>query len=113
MPRPSTNSASATATCSARYLFRGAKRIGDAGAECLTVRIDGATAVAHCTETFRLPEGQIVAAGMLTFDVAVGGTEFTWAITGGTGAYRMARGEVIVVESNGGQNAAYEFRITR
>src|SRR5215212_9115748 len=41
-------------------LFKGATRIGDAGGECMTVRIDGASsAVAHCTETFRLPAGQI------------------------------------------------------
>ena len=44
---------------------------------------------------------------------AVGGTEFTWAITGGTGAYSAARGEVAVVESNGGVNSDLQFRITR
>ena len=95
-------------------LFKGTTRIGDAGAECMTVRIDGpSSAVAHCTETFRLPAGQIVTQGLLTFDPAVGGTEFTWAITGGTGAYSSAHGEVRVVESNGGVNATFDFRITR
>jgi hypothetical protein len=62
---------------------------------------------------FRLAEGEIVAQGLVTFDPAVGGTEFTWAITGGTGAYSAARGEVDVVESNGGVNSDLHFRIIR
>jgi hypothetical protein len=90
-------------------LFKGTKHIGDAGGECISVRIDGEAGVAKCSETFRLPDGQIVAEGL----VNVGATEFTWAITGGTGAYRSARGEVNVVETNDGQNGAFEFRITR
>jgi hypothetical protein len=94
-------------------LFKGTKRIGDAGGRCTTVRIDGAAAVAECTETFRLPDGQIVAQGLVTFDPAGGDVAPTWAITGGTGAYRMARGDVSSVESNGGESSTLEFRITR
>ena len=90
-------------------LFKGSKQIGDAGGECITVRIDGEAGVAKCSETFRLPEGQITAEGLVDF----GATEFTWAITGGSGAYRSARGEVNVVETNNGQNGAFTFRITR
>jgi hypothetical protein len=95
-------------------LFAGTKRIGDSGGECTTVRIESASsAVAKCTETFRLPDGQIVTQGLVTFDPAVGGTAFTWAVTGGTGAYNTAHGEVSAVESNGGANATFDFRITR
>jgi|tagenome__1003787_1003787.scaffolds.fasta_scaffold20922931_3 hypothetical protein len=89
------------------------KKIGDAGGDCTTVRIDEAASVAWCTEMFRLPEGEIVGQGLATFDPAVGGTEFTWAITGGTAAYSSARGEVDVAESNGGANSDLQFRFSR
>jgi hypothetical protein len=94
-------------------LFKGTKQVGDAGGDCTTVRIADTASVVWCTETFRLAEGQIVAQGLVTFDPAVGGTEFTWAITGGTGAYSTARGEVDIAESNGGVNSDLHFRITR
>ena len=96
-------------------VFKGSKRIGDAGAECTTVRIDKDVAVVKCSETYRLPDGQILAEGLISFDPAVGGgsAQFTWAITGGTGAYRTARGEVNVVETNAGANSTLEFRIAR
>jgi hypothetical protein len=68
-------------------LFKGTKQIGDAGGECISVRIDGEAGVAKCSETFRLPDGQIDAQGLVTFDPAGGGSrEFTWAITGGSTA---------------------------
>jgi hypothetical protein len=94
-------------------LFKGTKNVGDAGGDCTTVRVAETSSVAWCTEMFRLAEGEIVAQGLVTFDPAVGGTEFTWAITGGTGAYSAARGEVDVVESNGGVNSDLHFRIIR
>jgi hypothetical protein len=95
-------------------LFKGTKRIGDAGGRCTAVRIDGAASVTDCTETFRLPDGQIDAQGLVTFDPAGDGSrEFTWAITGGTGAYRLARGEVSIVEAADGQGSTMDFRITR
>jgi hypothetical protein len=94
-------------------LFKGTKQVGDAGGSCITVRVAATASVAACEETFRLADGQIVAQGLVTFDPAVGGTAFTWAITGGTGAYSTARGEVDVVESNGGVNSDLTFRITR
>ena len=94
-------------------LFKGTKRIGDAGGQCTTVRIDKDASVAKCSETFRLPDGQIATEGLVTFDPVTGGTQFTWAITGGTGAYRTARGEVNIVETNAGANSTLDFRITR
>ena len=60
-------------------------------------------------QTFRRPEGQIVTEGLVAF----GATEFTWAITGGTGAYSTAHGAVDVVETNGGVNATFSFHIIR
>ena len=94
-------------------LYKGAKKVGDAGGRCTTVRVDGDAAVAECYETFRLPDGQIVAEGLVTFDPNGGGPVVTWAITGGTGAYRLARGEVSSVESADGSSSTMDFRITR
>ena len=50
---------------------------------------------------------------MVTFDPAGGGVALTWAITGGTGAYRTARGEVTSVEASDSQSSTMTFRIQR
>lgn len=70
------------------------QQVGRDGAECVIVRID-ATApperqqVVQCTISVQLPDGQITVQGLAQ------GTENYFAITGGTGAYRKARGEVL------------------
>ena len=68
---------------------------GRDGADCVIVRIDPSAPpaeqqVVQCTVTVQLSDGQI------TFQGLAQGTENTFAINGGTGAYRTARGEALV-----------------
>ena len=70
------------------------QRIGRDGADCVIVRIDpteppARQQVVQCTISVQLPDGQITVQGLGQ------GTENYFAITGGTGAYREARGEVL------------------
>jgi hypothetical protein len=68
--------------------------IGRDGAECVIVRIDpteppARQQVVQCTISVQLADGQITVQGLAQ------GTENYFAVTGGTGAYRKARGEVL------------------
>lgn len=70
-------------------------KVGRDGADCVTVRIDPTAPTpdqqsVQCTITIVLPAGQ------LTFQALAQGTENLFAVTGGTGAYRTARGEALV-----------------
>ena len=70
------------------------QRVGRDGADCLIVRIDpteppARQQIVQCTISVQLPDGQITVQGLAQ------GTENYFAITGGTGAYREARGEVL------------------
>jgi hypothetical protein len=69
------------------------QRIGRDAAECVIVRIDPTAPpaqqqIVQCTISVQLADGQFTVQGMAQ------GTENYFAITGGTGAYRLARGEV-------------------
>jgi hypothetical protein len=68
--------------------------IGRDGAECVIVRIDPTEPperqqVVQCTISAQFADGQITVQGLAQ------GTENYFAVTGGTGAYRKARGEVL------------------
>jgi hypothetical protein len=68
---------------------------GRDGADCVIVRIDPSAPpaeqqVVQCVVTVQLSDGEITSQGLAQ------GTENTFAITGGTGAYRTARGEALV-----------------
>ena len=76
-------------------LFRGDEKVGDEGGECAIVRIiERVAAVAHCTATLSLPGGQITLQGLVRF--ADESEPFTVAVTGGTGRYREADGEMTI-----------------
>jgi hypothetical protein len=69
--------------------------VGRDGADCVVVRIDTSQPpslqqVVQCVVSVQLPDGQ------LTFQGLAQGTENRFAATGGTGAYRTARGEALV-----------------
>ena len=73
------------------------QRIGQDGADCVIVRIDptqppARQQIVQCTISVQLPDGQITVQGLAQ------GTENYFAITGGTGAYRQAKGEVLAVD---------------
>ena len=70
-------------------------QVGRDGADCVIVRIDQSAPpseqqVVQCLVTVQLSEGQI------TFQGLAQGTENFFAVNGGTGAYRTARGEAFV-----------------
>jgi hypothetical protein len=66
--------------------------VGRDGADCVVVRLDQSAPpaeqqIVQCVITVELPDGQISVQGLAQ------GTESFFAVTGGTGAYRTARGE--------------------
>ncbi len=78
-------------------LFERGRKVGMLGGVGTFVRFDEATesAVVNLVLTAELRRGQIAMQGLVTFSEA-GEGEFELAITGGTGAYRTAHGEVFV-----------------
>lgn len=70
-------------------------RIGRDGADCVQVNPDGTF---HCVISVVLPDGE------LTFQGLANGPDNTFALTGGTGAYRTARGEARAVVTAPGQD---------
>lgn len=72
-------------------------KVGRDGGECVLVRVDPTAPpadqqLAHCTITVELAGGQI------TFQGLPHGPSNYFAVTGGTGAYRAARGQALVVD---------------
>ncbi len=82
-------------------LFKNGKRVGEDHGSCTLVRITGTGASAeftvHCQVTLVLAAGQITLQGAVTF-TGQGPQTNTVAITGGTGAYQTAHGQVRVRE---------------
>jgi hypothetical protein len=78
------------------YASKGGELLGHDGGVCTTVRIDGADSSVQCVVTFSLPGGQITTQQLHTVKNGnLTGTQ-PGAITGGTGKYRGATGEVSV-----------------
>ena len=78
-------------------LFRQGKNVGKSGVVCTIVRLEPmVSATVQCVGTADLPKGQITIQGLVTF--TNGPSTFQLAITGGTGKYREAHGEVTVEE---------------
>jgi allene oxide cyclase len=66
-------------------------KIGEDGGTCTVVRVtEAGAATIQCTGTNSLPGGQIAVQGL-----AAPGEPFEFAITGGTGRYSTARGQVV------------------
>jgi hypothetical protein len=71
-------------------LYRDGEKVGEDGGTCTVTRIANSGAAAlHCLGTNSLPGGQISVQGL-----AAPGEPFVLAVTGGTGRYRNARGQV-------------------
>lgn len=80
-------------------LFRDGKKVGQDGGSCTVVRLDAAAPTVNCAATLSLPKGQVTVQGLVTFAGEPEDPEpFVVAITGGTGAYRTAGGELEVDE---------------
>jgi hypothetical protein len=87
-------------------LFREGKRVGTDGGDCAVVRLAGNAATFHCVITLELPKGQITSQGLFTFREPPTGQSFPFAITGGTGSYRTAQGEIVVSDLEDTDNEA-------
>jgi hypothetical protein len=80
--------------------------VGTDGGDCVVVRLDPKDATEanlkavtqQCVVTLSLPEGQITGQGLVTFTNTPTQPSFTVAITGGTGEFNTAHGEVQVTE---------------
>jgi hypothetical protein len=90
------------------------RKIGEDGGVCSIARIapdDGATTY-HCVATNSLPLGQITAQGLVTYAAGEGFRQqpYSFAITGGTGKYRGARGQVTIKDLSA-QEVGLTFRV--
>ena len=81
-------------------LYRNGRKVGDDASVCQFMSDLGqAGGRSQCLATLSLPEGQLTAQGLIT-QTEGGDQSVTLAITGGTGTYRTAHGQVRVVQIN-------------
>jgi hypothetical protein len=83
--------------------YRDGKKVGTSDLSCTVVRLEPVKHffAAECLNTTVLAGGQITSQGYVTSD-EIEKVPFKQAITGGTGAYRGARGELTVDEAGDG-----------
>jgi len=78
-------------------LFKDGRKVGTDGGTCTVTYIPaGGGNTSQCLVTSWLPKGQITTLGLVTFPAQGSPAPFMVAITGGTGAYRTARGVLTV-----------------
>ncbi|GAB1340101.1 hypothetical protein ACE1SV_66910 [Streptomyces sp. E-15] len=71
-------------------LFRDGEQVGEDGSSCQVTKLEGSKIVTNCVLSVQLPEGQLTAQSLW-----IKGTDTVrMAITGGSGAYRGATGEL-------------------
>lgn len=91
-------------------LFRGDEKVGSDGGVCTVTHLtaDGATDV-YCTGSNSLPGGQVTVSGLVHYGPGeeIKQEPYSLPITGGTGRYRTARGEVTFNDLS-----TSEFRLT-
>lgn len=96
-------------------LFKRGTKVGKDGGTCTLVRLaEDGSASFQCLGTNELPDGQITVQGMVTYGPGeeIKEDPFLLAITGGTGAYKTAHGQVRVIEVSS-QKLHLTFRIIR
>ncbi|WP_329172909.1 allene oxide cyclase barrel-like domain-containing protein [Streptomyces sp. NBC_01477] len=71
-------------------LFRDGRQIGQDGSSCQVTRLVGEEITTNCVLSVQLPDGQITAQSLWV----KGTTSVRMAVTGGSGAYRGASGEL-------------------
>jgi hypothetical protein len=81
-------------------LYRNGRKVGDDASACqFMADLGEAGGRFQCLATLSLPEGQLTAQGLIT-QTEGGDQPVALAITGGTGAYRTAHGQVRVTQVN-------------
>jgi hypothetical protein len=79
-------------------LYRQGRKVGDDASACqFMADLGQAGGRFQCLVTVSLPDGQLTVQGLVTL-TETGQQPLTLAVTGGTGAYRTAHGEVRVVQ---------------
>lgn len=73
---------------------RDGRSIGSSAGSCTLAEFTETRLVADCTATLTLPRGTIAVRGVFDEDPSQGPTGYVWAVTGGTGRYADAGGEV-------------------
>ena len=95
-------------------LSRKGKKVGIDGGVCSVVRIeaDGGSTL-QCNGVNSLPGGQIITAGLVSYgpDEAFKKDPYYFGITGGTGKYRTAHGEVKIEELGSTEVLRLTFRV--
>jgi allene oxide cyclase-like protein len=90
----------------AANLYVGGRKVGSDGGVCKLVRLPG---IYHCVATNSLPEGDLTVQFLADYTQAAPGR---FAITGGTGRYRGASGEVTYVDNPDPQQDVAVYRFT-
>jgi hypothetical protein len=85
-------------------LFQDGEKVGVHGGTCTVVRVE--TVLLHCVVPCAIPDGHITAQGLVRPELA----EEQVAVTGGTGTYTTAQGELTVLEEGEGQSR-YTFAL--
>jgi hypothetical protein len=70
------------------------ERVGTNGGVCTAVAGTPTATTLQCVVTLSLPQGQVAAQGLVTFHHGDEGPASVIAVTGGTGAFRAAHGEL-------------------
>jgi hypothetical protein len=91
-------------------VFQGTKRVGESHVVCTKVRVDATGSIAQCDNVTSLPAGQLTASGLVT-SAQEETSPFVQAITGGTGLYKQAHGQLTVSEA-GPQPATLTFDLS-
>ncbi|GAA1296330.1 allene oxide cyclase barrel-like domain-containing protein [Saccharothrix xinjiangensis] len=93
----------------------GVNRVGEGFSHCGVLVVTTGlppSVTAHCTSTFRLPDGELHLSGLRDYRSIAGGFENApVAVVGGTGAYANARGEGEAVRSDSA-DVGYRFTFT-
>ena len=92
-------------------VYRDGKRVGTSDIQCTVVRLQPPKFEVQCFNTTTLPGGQITSQGIVTSD-QIEKTPFQQAVTGGTGVYAGASGQLTVDEA-GDKPAEFTFELSR
>jgi len=90
---------------------RDGRTVGTSAGSCTIATITETRLVGACAATVTLPEGALTVQGAFDEDPRVGPGDFVWAVTGGTGRFAKARGEVAGTFRPGTDTVDLEVRL--
>ena len=90
---------------------RDGRTVGTSAGGCTLTTISDTRLAGACSATLVLPEGSLTTQGAFDEDPATGPAGFTWAVTGGTGSYAGAAGEVVGTFRAGTDTVDLEVRL--